>query len=395
MSGIMKALGVSISLVGACALSACAPKITTSGPGTPGQTQSGAPAVDLSSPVKVALLTPSSASNPGAAALGRSLVNAARLATQDVGDPNLQLAVYDTAGDPATAARVADRAVREGAKIILGPLFGSSTKAIASTAAASGINVISFSTDSTIAGGPIFLSGFLPEKAAIRITGFARAQGYGTLGVFHPRTPYGDIAISGARRAMGNSVVTATGYERSQDGIPPAARDFAANARSSGARALLIAESGQALTYVAELLGSEGLTAERYKFLGLGEWNAKTTLESKVLRGGWFPAPDPSAMESFVARYQTAYGAQPPPLAVLGYDAVQIAGQLLSEARAAGSGDPFSGQAIKRPRGFRGAVGPILFDQRGMAERSMAILQVDTGRFSLVDRAPTVLGAGS
>lgn len=395
MSGFMKSLGVSLSLVGAIALSACAPKVTTSASQTPGAAQSGAAAVDLSGPVRIALLAPSSASNPGAASLGQALVNAARLGAQDLGDASLQLAIYDTAGDQATAARVADRALREGAKIILGPLFGGNTKAIASTAAAAGINIISFSTDSAIAGGPIFLSGFLPEKAAMRIAGFARAKGYGTLGVFHQQAPYGTVALSGAQSVLGNSVVTATAYERSQEGIPPAVRDFAANVRATGPRALMVTESGQALTFVAELLGSEGLTPDRYKYLGLGEWNAKTTLESNVLRGGWFPAPDPNAMESFVSRYQTAYGSQPPPLAVLGYDAVQIAGQLLTDARASGSSDPFSAQAIKRPRGFRGAVGPIRFDQSGKAERGMAILQVDQGRFSLVDRAPTILGAGS
>lgn len=395
MLRFMKALGIPLSLVGAIALSACAPKVTTSGGQTPGSSQTNPGTTSISGPIKVALLAPSSAGNPGAAALGRALVNAGRLAVADLGDPNLQLSVYDTAGDPATAARVADRAVREGAKIILGPLFGSNTKAIASTAAASGVNVISFSTDSTIAGGPIFLSGFLPEKAAGRIVGFARAQGYSTFGVFHPDTAYGSVALRGAQDTIGAGVVTATGYERSERGIERGARSFASGVRSSGARALLVAESGQALTFVAEWLGAQGLNPEEYKFLGLGEWNAKTTLQSKVIRGGWFPAPDPTAVENFVTRYETSYGVKPPPLAILGYDAVQISGQLLAEARATGSADPFSAQAIRRVRGFRGAAGAIRFDARGLADRSLAILQVEEGRFSLLDRAPPVLGAGS
>lgn len=390
-----KVPGLLLVVTGVVALAACTPKVTRTDRTTPSQSQqSTGPSVDLSKPVVVALLAPSSASNPGAAQLGKALVNAARLSAQDANDPLLQLRIYDTAGNAGTAQQMAQRAINDGAKLIIGPLFGANTKAIRGTAAAADVNVISFSTDSSAAGGPVFLSGFLPEKAAQRILGFARARGYNAIGVFYPETPYGEVAVKGAKTVGGANLVAVTAYDRSQEGIPPATRDFAANAKATGAQAVLVAESGQALNFVMDQLSSQGLNKRAVKYLGLGEWNSKSVFDSKQLAGAWFPAPDPDAMRGFVNRYSKAYQAAPPPLAILSYDAVQIAAQMLTEARRTKT-KPFTAQSLTRANGFRGIVGPIRFGRDGLASRSLAILQIDTGKFTVIDRAPTALGAGS
>jgi branched-chain amino acid transport system substrate-binding protein len=382
---------VSALVFGIVALASCAP--TTSAPG--GGAPAGEPAGDAgtAAPVTVALLTPSSAANPGAAQLGQALENAARLAMADLNDPLLRLQVYDTGGDPARASAAARQAAAEGARLILGPLFAETTRSVAGASA--DLNVISFSTDSSVAGGPVFLSGFLPEMAARRITGFARSQGYDAIGVLYPETDYGRLALRGAETAVGPSVVVRTSYPRTNEGIPPAASEFAARVQQTGARGLLLAESGQGLQYVAAILGSEGLGAPAERFLGLGEWDTRATLDSPELAGGWFAAADPTALKAFVDRYRARYGTVPPQLAVLGYDAVQIAGQLLAEARRAGSADPFGRAAITRPQGFRGAVGPIRFAQDGLGERGMAILEVGVGVFQVIDPAPVAFGAGT
>ncbi|MEM7190083.1 MAG: penicillin-binding protein activator, partial [Pseudomonadota bacterium] len=321
--------------------------------------------------------------------------NAARMGMADLRDPLVQLSVYDTGGDPAKAANAAAEAIAGGAKLILGPLFGSSAKAIASTAAANNVNVLSFSTDSNIAGGPIYVSGFLPEKAAARMMSFAGNRGLEALGIYYPQTAVGELALRGAQAGAGPRLVASTAYPRSQQGISQTSGNFAAQVRSAGAQGLMIADSGQALGLIAQTLAPLGVTNDRYRFLGLGQWNSKQTLTFEELRGAWFPAPDPNAMSAFVGRYQERYGSAPPALAVLGYDVVQIAGQLLASARASGSKDPFGRAALTRPQGFRGAVGPIRFDPNGLGERAMVILEVSTGAFNIVDPAPAVFGAGS
>ncbi|MEM7317458.1 MAG: penicillin-binding protein activator [Pseudomonadota bacterium] len=394
MFGLSKMAARAAVLATAALVAACAPQVNTSGGGKP--TNAIPPGgFDPNVPVKIAVLAPSSASNAGAAALGKALVNSARMAAVDLNDPLIELAIYDTGGDAGTAAAAAGRAVADGAKLIVGPLFGANTKAIASTAAASNLKVLSFSTDSSAAGGPVFLTGFLPEKAATRVMNFAKLQGYSALGIFYPQTDYGQVALRGAQTALGPNLVVATPYERTEQGIPPASAEVAAKIKATGTRALLIAESGQALGFVAGQLGNSGIRPGKYRFLGLGEWNSRSTLTSKQLGGSWFPAPDQNAMQSFVQKYRGNFGNVPPQLAVLGYDAVQMAGQMLQEARATGSKDPFGFAAVTRPQGFQGAVGPIRFDSNGLGERGMAILEVGTGSFKTIDPAPVTFGAGS
>jgi ABC-type branched-subunit amino acid transport system substrate-binding protein len=381
---------MSAGLIGVLAIASCAPTTTARDERAP----AGAPAPGTAQPVAVALLTPSSASNTGAAQLGQAIANAARMAAADLNDPLLELQIYDTGGEPAGAADAARQAIAAEADLILGPLFAESTRAVAGLASGGGLNVISFSTDSGVAGGPVFLSGFLPEIAARRIASYARSRGYDPIGVLYPETDYGRLALRGAEAAAGSAIAVRTSYPRTNEGIPPAATEFAADVQQTGARGLLLAESGQGLQYVAALLVAEGIGGAGERFLGLGEWDTRSTLDAPELAGGWFAAADPAALRGFVERYRQRYGSVPPQLAVLGYDAVQIAGQLLAEARRTGAPDPFSRTAIMRPQGFHGAVGPIRFSEDGLGERGMAILEVGQGAFRVIDPAPAALGAG-
>ena len=352
------------------------------------------PAERKEGPITVALLAPSSSSDQGVVQLGRAIANAAQLAERDLNNPQIKLRVYDTKGNAREAERVAKQALDEGAGLILGPLFGESTKAVAPIARSAGVNVISFSTDSSSAGGPVYITGFLPESAAVRITGFAKSRGYDPIAVLYPETQYGRMALAGAEKAAGSALAARVSYPRTVEAIPSATERFASQVRETGARGLLLAESGQGLAYLAALL-TEKRPGSEYRLLGLGEWDTRSTLDAPELVGGWFASIDPGALRSFVDRYRSQYGTVPPRLAFLGYDAMQIAGQLLEDAQRSGSGDPFSQAALTRAQGFRGAVGPIRLLSDGTNQRGLAVLEVGRGSFHVIDPAPGALGAGS
>ncbi len=354
--------------------------------------------VDPSKPVTVALLVPLSGLNQGAATAGNALANAARMAMVDLADPTMQLEIYDTRGDAQTARAMAERAVADGAALILGPLFGGNTVGVGEVAARNGLSVISFSTDSSVGGGPVFVSGFLPESEAERIIGFAAARGAGQIAVYYPQTEYGRAAMAGAERAAnrrGALIVTASSYPRTFQGIQDTSEPFASDALGFGASAVLLPDSGQGLRSVAAFLDYNGLDPAEVRYIGLGQWNGSETLKEAALQGGWFPAPDPDRLDRFSGFYAARHGASPPFIAVLGYDAVQIAGQLLSDARQVGSRQPFLRSEIARPRGFQGTLGPIAFLPDGTNRRAMAVLQVAPGRFEVLDPAPSFLGSGS
>ncbi len=354
--------------------------------------------VDPSKPVTVALLVPLSGLNQGAATAGNALANAARMAMVDLADPTMQLEIYDTRGDAQTARAMAERAAADGAALILGPLFGANTAGVGQVAARSGLSVISFSTDSSVAGGPVFVSGFLPESEAERIIGFAASRGAGQIAVFYPQTEYGQAAMAGAERAanrQGAAIVAASGYPRTFQGIQNTSEPFASDALGFGADAVLLPDSGQGLRSVAAFLDYNGLDPADVRYIGLGQWNGSETLKEAALQGGWFPAPDPDRLDRFSGYYSARHGGSPPFIAVLGYDSVQIAGQLLSDARQVGSRQPFARNEIARPRGFQGTLGPIVFLPDGTNRRAMAVLQVAPGRFEVLDPAPGFLGSGS
>ena len=67
------------------------------------------------------------------------------MAVGDLKNVQIHLRIYDTAGNPAQAAIQAQKAVDDGAKIILGPLFGEAANAAGMAVADEGINVLSFS----------------------------------------------------------------------------------------------------------------------------------------------------------------------------------------------------------------------------------------------------------
>ena len=143
LSPVRKALRPVALIVAGLALAACDPS-ALSVPGV------GGPSIDTSKPVQVALLIPKSDAQAGPVAL--DLERAAMLALSETG-AKIDLRVYDTAGSPSTAAAQAQRAVDEGAKIILGPLRQETSAAAGVAVLDEGINVLSFSNNTAVAGG--------------------------------------------------------------------------------------------------------------------------------------------------------------------------------------------------------------------------------------------------
>ncbi|MBY8976682.1 penicillin-binding protein activator [Rhodobacteraceae bacterium NNCM2] len=390
-------------LVGAMlAISGCAPSrtlpsqgggATSSGSGS--QTTPSTPVSPDNGKVTLALLVPSSGKSKAAAQLGQSIANAARLGMEDLRDPRVELKVYDTAGNPATAAQMAQNAINDGADIILGPLFGAATRSVSPVASAAGLKVLSFSTDVGVAGGGVWVTGYLPEMEAARVLSYASSQGYKSIGVFYPSTPYGDAAMRGAREAASDGrvqILGSTAFTPGFAGIQEAIGGFASQAL--GAEAVLIATGGTDLKSAGTFMDYNNFNPRVVKFLGLGQWYSGETLKELTLRGGWFPAPDPVLSNNFSNRYAGKFGGKPPLLAALGYDAVQIAGKSVAAARASNAGDAFAVDVITSPTGYEGALGLVRLTPDGRNQRALAILEVDSRSFRTIDPAPTSFALG-
>lgn len=379
-----KSLGRFAILTAALVLAACVP----SGPGPSGGSGSGK--------VQVALLVPSGSGQASDELLARSLQNAARLAIADLNGVQIDLRVYNTAGSPATAAAMAQKAVAEGAQVILGPVFAQEANAAGLAVASSGVNVMSFSNNPDIAGNNVFVLGPTFDNSAGRLAAFAVRQGKGKIMIVHDRNTAGDLgrgAIERGVRVAGGTVVSTNSYEFSQNGIVQAAPAIAAAARTSGAQAVfLTADTAGALPLVTQLLADAGLSPATTQFVGLTRWDIPAaTLALPGVQGGWFALPDPALYAQYQSRYQAAYGEPPHPISGLAYDGIAAIGALMKS----GMSGPVSKAALTQGAGFVGVNGIFRLRVDGQNQRGLAIAQIKGGQMTIIDPAPrSFAGAG-
>src|SRR5438874_6936833 len=129
------------------------------------------------------------------------MLEAAQLALFETGSERLTLVPRDTGGTPEGAANAARAAIGEGAKLILGPLLATEVEAVKAPARDANVPVIAFSTATQLAGGNVFLIGFLPKQEVQREVGFARERGLGRFAALAPNTPYGHLMGEALRDA--------------------------------------------------------------------------------------------------------------------------------------------------------------------------------------------------
>ncbi|HEU0133930.1 MAG TPA: penicillin-binding protein activator, partial [Allosphingosinicella sp.] len=231
---------------------------------------------------RVAVLVPTSGSN---AAVGQSIANAANLALLDAGGERIRITVYDTARGGAAAA--ANQALAEGNGLFLGPLLAEDVRAVAPVARRAGVPVISYSNDSSVAGGGVYLMGFTPGQSISRVVEHARGAGLERFGALAPANVYGrrasDAMVDSVERERGQLVSMQT-YE----GGPAGVRAAIARLHGQGDYdAVLIADGGRSAAAAAPLLKS-GARA-RVRLLGTELWATETGLvRTPALRGAWY-----------------------------------------------------------------------------------------------------------
>jgi len=370
------------ALLGLLALAACQLEMGGTGP-----------VLNTNAAVPVALLVPFGSDNSNNDILAASLQNAAQLAVTDLQGVKIDLRVYPTKGTAEGAAAAATKAVDEGAKIILGPVYAEAANAAGHAVAARGISVLSFSNNTQVAGGNVFVLGHTFENTANRLIGFAKSRGLGRVLVVHGDNVTGQIGRDAVQAAVQQQGATLTGtasYEFSQQGVVSAVRGISQQVRDTDTDVIMFeADTAGALPILAGLLPENGVDPKKIKYMGLTRWDIPTpTLALPGLQGGWFALPDPSITGSFNDRYNTAYGAAPHPLAGIAYDAVAAVGALV----ATGKADALSRANLTQSSGFAGVNGVFRLLADGTNERAMAVVEIQSNQAVVIDPAPRAFG---
>ncbi len=294
------------------------------------------------------MLLPLSGAN---AALGRSMARAAALAQ---GVDKKALLILDTGGTPEGAVAAARAALKQGAGILFGPLLSAEVRPVLA-ACAGRVPVVTFSNDLGLLESGAFLFGITADQAVAPLLHYARTRGVRRFGLLAGSDLWGTQLTAAARRAA-----AAEGLEVT-NGAPP-----------RGADALLVGTMADAVAQgaAARQAGVQLLCA----FSGLnGAQDALGAIE-----GAWLSAPDPTPFADFAGRFEAQVGTPPGVIAGLAYDAGGIAVAL----RQRGGEDR---SALLVPGGFQGVCGAVRFRDDGSAQRTMAILAVEQGRFRLIE----------
>jgi ABC-type branched-subunit amino acid transport system substrate-binding protein len=388
LTAARKALRPVLVILAALALSACEP-VAFGAPGDGARGDGGR--IQSGAPVRVALLVPQSDS--GAAPVAASLENAARLAVaQNAGVP-IDLRVYDTAGQPATAAAQAQRAVDEGARIILGPLFGEAANAAGLAVVDEGVNVVSFSNNPSIAGGNVFVLGPTFANTANRLMAYAKDEEMRSVVILHSDDVpgrFGRGAIEQAAARNGLQVVRSVGYPLSIEGVDASARS-AGSAVAAGADSIFLTTdaTNAAMPMLLQTLPESGADPAQTQYIGLTRWDVRPDLFSLPgAEGAWFTLPKRARQAAFNQAYRNSYGSAPHPLGGLGYDGVAMVAQLAAQGRS----DPLSTRALTRRTGFDGTGGLFRLTANGANERALAVATIRNNQVVIIDPAPSSFG---
>jgi ABC-type branched-subunit amino acid transport system substrate-binding protein len=355
------------------------------------------------------------------APVGQALVNAAKLAFPANGAPALD--VRDTGGTPQGAVAAAQAGLAAGDGIIIGPLTSAETQAVAPIAHSAGVNVLAFTNDGTAASPSVWPLGITPAQQVQRVLQVAADSGRTQLAALLPDNDFGhhlSDVISAQTSQLGEPAAQITFYQPGFSNVNQAveqlsdfgnrgqglmnqikqAQDLGTAAGREKANELrhqqipppsfntlfIGATDANTLAELANFLPYYDVTPPQVQFLGPALWAniAPQMANQSVLVGALYAAPDPSASAAFDAKYQSAYGAAPPAIADVAFDAAAMA------KLAAGEGG-YTSSVLTAPSGFTGTDGVLVLRPDGTVKRGLAVFSVQPGQPAITSPAPTSL----
>lgn len=323
--------------------------------------------------------------------VGRSLNEAAQLAILDAHTSGLEVRFYNTEGTPAGARLAAQRAISEGAQLLVGSLFGANAKACALTAKRAGVKLISFSNDTSVAGDSVYIMGMLPENQIDQLVRYSIKRGIDDFAMLTPNTPYGVAAARYFRLAVqrqGGRLHREATYDRAENDYSDVVKNFLGNARIQTHRqeehegeeskkeplnypfeAIFIPDRSKKVSMLASMLSHYGADLTKIRLLGTAEWDDGKFSNDFSMLGGWYVAPLKGPRRRFITRFRNFYSYEPSRHASLAYDAVALAAVLARSGSLKNDG-------ILDRRGFSGVDGVFRFGSDGLIEREYAIMQI-------------------
>ena len=328
---------------------------------------------------EVAMLLPLSGKS---AAYGKGMQNAAMMALEDTNNRKLSVRFYDTKSSPDGAQNALSEALKNNAKLILGPITSDEVTAVSNLARSRRVPVISFSTAPHVLGSGVYTLGLLPDEQIRRIISYAAQNGRLKIALVLPDTPAGlNIAKSAVNAANENNIaITKIGfYEPSTLEFSQLVQDMI---KDPDFDSILIAETGNRLKAIASTFGYFDVAYPDVLFLGTSVWENTSLSKETTLYNGLYPAISRVHNDYFSKKYTELFGEHPNNLYSLAYDGIALASALSFNK------DGYLHEHITNPDGYIGINGVFRLFEDGTNEHALDVVEVGAKGAKTVSAAP-------
>ena len=343
-----------------------------------------------------------------------ALFNAASISLFDNDTNNaIELVLIDSKEGTSDTKKAFQEIIDRKIKIVIGPIFSASIEAIAEDAKANQIAVISLSNNQQLSGkiddeGGIFLAGMLPEAQVDKVVSYAMQKGKFSFSIIAPNNQYGLTTTALLKKIVKNrdgKFITSEFYESNGKdldkiverlvnafGLPAhlskkPAKDLVINESDrSYAQVIMIPESGKILSRIVDLIKQKNKDERDFQIVGTSQWDDASTLNDYNLSGAYFAAPVSDKFHNFERVYFQNYSKFPPRISSIVYDAVDAAIEIANRGKGkTPTAQDFINFTNPPKNGFEGIDGLFRFLPNGLVQRNLAILQINSGSFVVVD----------
>jgi hypothetical protein len=330
-------------------------------------------------PTKVVMLLPLSA--PGTAGeSGRKMLDAAKLAMNDLGNALLTVTVEDTKGDSAHASELAVKAITTGTKIVIGPVELPAAQHIAKLSGSQRPPVLALADN--FAGGPGVYAVRLNEadSAAAGAAGLAAKGSKKFVLLVAAGANAGAIEkrVANSLSIYGATLAVTIPYSAG-DGGTKAVNDMGSLVDAPDA--IVIASGDDNPSQILAALRSKGIPGKAVAVVGTNRWLERPI--EPLFEGSYIATLDPNETGPIADRFKTTYNYPADANVAYAYDMVALTAGIAS---AVGPGG-FNKQVLENRSGFRGSTGLFRFRADGSSERSMPFYQVQKGALKLVAKS--------
>lgn len=338
--------------------------------------------------IKVALLLPINAKNRD---LGQALYNSAVMSLFDnAKNQKIELFLFDSKDSVNDCIVATNDIVKQGIKLVVGPVFSDCLEAIMPIIKQNNLTVISLSNNQKLLNNHgIFLAGFFIEQQIERSVNYAIARGKKNFAAILPANEYGLTfakLLKSNIGTKGGNYIAEEFYRSNDKNLADLVNKITTTRQTNNPQIIFVPEAGKNLTKIISSIKNSG-NASGFEIVGSENFSEIATLNNPDLIGIWFSAPKYQKFERFEQNYYQLYAKFPPRIASIIYDTIAVIAEITNRnpTKMPEFNDFIFYDQSSARSAFKGIDGLFRFLENGLVERNLAIIQVGNGSFYTID----------